>query len=170
MNYLYHRVPKNMKGSVLYPLNSLRSIDVEIYQEAATKYEGREWVVQQEITPLGCLWNDAIHLTAVHPADIKQALKEAGRDINYEFYEIDPHLLNPLNTTVYLYNKPMGESKEFVQYNPDSLEQFSILPNGLKEYYSKVIQDEKEPLLFHLIPHILYKGTIDISDAKIIKV
>ena len=33
MEYLYHRVPKNMNGTMLYPLNVLKNLQPEIYAE-----------------------------------------------------------------------------------------------------------------------------------------
>ena len=159
-----------MQGTILYPLSMLRTTGPQIYNEAISKYNDRTWVLEQKISPLNCLWNDAIHLIAVHPSEIKGALLKAGKDMLFEFYEIDPHLLNPTLTTVYLYNRPKGEPKEFIPFDPDALEQYSKFPDQTKEYYSKMISAGKDPLLFHLVPHILYKGSIDISTVKILNV
>ena len=37
MNYLYHRVPKKISGTILHPLNSLKNIYPEIYTEEIKK-------------------------------------------------------------------------------------------------------------------------------------
>ena len=170
MNYLYHRVPKDMRGNILYPLNKLKTIEPEIYISAVKKYKDREWVSEQEITPLSCLWSDVIHLTSVHPSGIIQALREAGKDIDGEFFEIDPYLLEPSDTTIYLYNKPKDQPKEFVAYDPDNLEKYSKFSQDVKDYYFKMLKNNQEPLLFHLIPHILYKGAIPIDNAKVVRI
>lgn len=159
-----------MKGDILFPLSLLKSTEPNIYNAAIEKYKNREWVLTEEITPLHCLWNDAIHLTAVEPIEIKKALQEAGSEIDFEFYKIDPCSLKPEDTTIYLYNKAKGEPKEFIPYDPKTLQLYSHMPNATKQYYQEMKSNEKQPLLFHLVPHILYKGTIDISKAEIVKV
>jgi hypothetical protein len=170
MNYLYHRVPKEMRGNILYPLNMLKTEKPEVYKLGVEKYNGREDILSEKIEPLNCLWNDVIHLTAVHPREIKEALSQAGKVLEFDFYEIDPYLLDPSNTTVYLYNKRKGEEKEFEVYDPHNITRYSSLPQRTKDYYIETILNNKDPLLFHIIPHILYKGSIDITAANIIHV
>jgi len=51
MEYLYHRVPKHMMGTVLYPLNVLKETRPEIYTEYIKKYEGREELLTAEVPP-----------------------------------------------------------------------------------------------------------------------
>jgi hypothetical protein len=41
MNYVYYRIPPNMKGDILYPLNELKNTYPEIFEKEAEKYEGR---------------------------------------------------------------------------------------------------------------------------------
>ncbi len=159
-----------MKGTILYPLNILKFTEPDIYTTAVEKYNSREWLLAEEIAPLHCLWNDALHLTAVEPIEIKKALQEAGNDVEFEFYKIDPFSLNHSDTTVYLCNEPKGAPKEFIAYDPAGLQQYSHMPDATKQYYTDMISNKKQPLLFHLVPHILYKGSIDISHAEIIKV
>mgnify|MGYP000078054636 CR=1 FL=1 len=105
-----------------------------------------------------------------------EALFEAGRTKSFdlEFYEIDPHLLDPENTIVYLYknNKREGKLKEnnFAKYNPDDIAQYSAMPIETKDYYKEMYMQGKNPLLFHKIPHILYRGSLDVSKVRKIKV
>ncbi|MBK8551651.1 MAG: hypothetical protein IPL53_11555 [Ignavibacteria bacterium] len=70
MNYLYHRVPKNLRGNVLYPLNTLKEIHPDLYEQQASKYAGREHITCQIIPILNCLWNDVLHFSAVNPEEI----------------------------------------------------------------------------------------------------
>ena len=42
MVYLYHRVPENLIGETLYPLNELKTLYPDVYAEHVKKYEGRE--------------------------------------------------------------------------------------------------------------------------------
>lgn len=174
-HYLYHQVPKNMEGAVLYPLNQLKDRLPALYQEKVRKYDGREHVMETRIPYLDCLWNDVLHFTAVPPQEIKKAFQELGKNPEFRFYKVDPHLLEPENTVVYLYKYTYDEvsrekkfSKEnFEPYNPDAIEQFSRLPQTTKDYYKHMFEQGKRPLMYVRVPHILYKGTLDISSLEI---
>ncbi len=176
MNYLYHWVPKNMQGEVLYPLNKLKEIYPDVYKEHVLKYEGREKVMDQRIPSLNCLWNDVLHFSAVHPSLIKQALVQAGRTepFDIEYFEIDPHLLDPNNTIVYLYKHQNILNKfdddNFTIYDPDNIAQYSEVPQLTKDYYTEMIREGKKPLHYHMVPHILYKGPLNVNGAKHITV
>jgi hypothetical protein len=161
-----------MRGNILFPLHRLKDTHVDVYEKEVSKYVGRETILSLRIPPLNCLWNDVLHFSAVHPSRIKKALIEAGntKPLDVEFFEIDPYSLNPEDTTVYLYtHSNMGnELKEdnFAQYNPDDVERYSVLPQDTKMYYKEMIVQNKRPLLFHRVPHILFKGSIDVSKIK----
>ena len=177
MIYLYHRIPKNVEGNILYPLNRLKEKHPATYEQAAAKYIGREHVKELRIPVLDCLWNDVLHFSSVHPKEIKQALVEAGRNVDLvtmNCYQIDPKLIEPQNAIVYLYAqadyKDKMNEENFVPYNPDEIAKFSEMPQATKDYYKEAIAKGEEPLLYHKIPHILYKGTVDITNLPIISV
>ena len=87
-----------------------------------SKYVGREHITQQRIPILDCLWNDVLHFSAVNPKEVKQALVEAGRNLDFSmsFYQVDPKLIGPKNAIVYLYahtdNKDKMSEENFVPY------------------------------------------------------
>jgi len=176
MSYLYHRVPKNLTGNILYPLNVLKEKYPDIYQEHVKKYVGREHLLQEKIPPLHCLWNDVLHFSPVNPAEIKKALIKAGAksDAVRLFYQIDSTIFDPKNTVTYLYpptNKiNQVNKKTFIPYNPDDLEKFSNLPKATKEYYKQMIMKGEQPLLYHYVTHILHKGELDTTNLPIISV
>lgn len=173
MTYLYHRLPGNMKGTVLQPLNALRETDPEIYAAHAAKYEGREEIMDQLVPTLNCRWNDVIHLSAIPPGEVEKAFQECGEaPPKRVLVQIDPNLLMKENTTVFLYQGPMKDlfvSKEnWAAYNPEDIEKYSVLPEETKAYYKECFLQGNKPLLWHRVPHILYKGSIDISDLPVI--
>lgn len=169
MQSLYHFVPENMRGDTLYPLNELEDVYPEIYERQKNKYEGREFVTQREIPYLNCLWNDVLHLTAVHPKEIK---KELGSSKTFQAFVIDPHQLEPSNTVVYLCQQKGRELSEndFKPYNPNEIDKYSDLPKETKEYYKRMQEADKRPLMFVRVPHILYQGSINTSDLEVVKV
>jgi len=176
MMYLYHSVPKNLEGSILYPLNELKEKYPEIYSLHVAKYVGREHIMDQRILVLDCLWNDVLHFSAVNPKGVKEALIEAGRspDFTLNYYQVDPALLEPKNAIVYLYahtdNADKMSKENFAAYNPEDVAKFSQIPQETKDYYKETIQKGGRPLLYHRIPHILYKGALDVTNLPIISV
>ncbi|MDZ4710931.1 MAG: hypothetical protein SGI89_01240 [bacterium] len=176
MNYLYHRVPKSVRGNILYPLNTLKEIYPDIYEQRLKNYAGRESIMQHRIPVMDCLWNDVLHFSPVYPGEVKQALIEAGRNPDFEMtsYQVDAKLLTPGNTIVFLYAhdevKDKLNPKNFTAYNSDEVSKYSSMPQATKDYYKEIIGEGRQPLLFHRIPHILYKGTLDITDLPIVSV
>ena len=135
------------------------------YFDKAKKYEGREQVMQQVIPILNCLWNDVLHFSAVHPKELKSALLEAGhKDIQMTFYQVNPELIDPKNSVVYLYVTNRKSEEDFSHFNPKDIQKFSSIPQGTKDYYKEILDKGGRPLLYHLVPHILYKGSIDTTN------
>ena len=106
---------------------------------------------------------------------MKDALAEAGGRSDYKMfcYEIDPNLLYKDNAVVYLYRTPqldMTKEDDFIEFNPDEIEKYALLPNETTEHYKESYGNKKRPLPFHMAPHILYKGSINIKDCRVIEV
>lgn len=172
--YLYHEVPKALVGDILYPLNVLKEKYPEVYQKEVAKYAGRDVVLNWMIPPLNCLWNDAIHLTAVHPRDVRKTLEECGFKGVYEVssYEIDPSILDPENTTVYMYSsecvKEGPDPTDFFEYNPNDMEKYSQIPERTKSHYREMFSSGRKTRVYPWVPHILYKGQIEVKNLPIV--
>jgi hypothetical protein len=173
--FLYHRVPEKMEGTVLYPLNELKDVHEEAYEREVKKYEGREHVMKKIIPTLDAAWNDVLHFSPVHPAELKNALEEAGlHPKEMKFYQVDPSLLDASKTTIWLFNDGTNEEKMnpeyFTPYDPKAMGEHSTVPEQTKEYYRRMAQSGQKHLTFIGIPHILHKGSIDISNLPVISV
>lgn len=170
-NYLYHKVPEKMEGNILFPLNTVKEILPSIYAQAVSKYEGRGRVMRKVIPGLNCLWNDVIHLTAVQPVELKKALVGAGMPGSkvLEFYQIDPDIFDPENTIVYLYLDDHVETPgNFVPFVSDEVGLYSKIPQATLDHYKETTRENR--FVHYRVPHILYKGTIDISQCPIVRV
>lgn len=164
-----------MTGDILYPLNVLKDKYPEIYEKHKRKYKDREEIMDLVIHGLNCLWNDALHLSAINPRIVKDELSKAGGRSDYKmfYYQIDPHALNPDNTVVYLYSTPeldMKKKEDFIKFNPDEMGKYSFLPKETTNHYEESYRNKRRPLPFHRAPHILYKGSVNIKDCLIIEV
>lgn len=179
MNHIYHRVPNNMEGDILYPLNELQTILPSAYEYQVRKYEGREKLLEQRISVLGsCLWNDVLFFTPAQPSDVFEARRQAGfPDLAPQrYFKINPHELDQSKLGVFLFH-PHSDSfnhqpEDYAEYNYDDLEQYAKIPDETKEYFKHEFE-AGEPgikLFFRYIPHILHKGPIDVSEAEVITV
>ncbi len=167
MHKLYHLVPQNLEGSVLYPLNQLKETRPDLYAAHVAKYAGREHVLNSRITSLGCAWNDVLFFTAIHPRVIAQAFDKIGLCLpdRFTFFEIDASALDPADTSVWLMTRTKDDPGDYVPFDPEDLEWYAELPDATVDYYRARYERGERPLLFNFVPHILYRGTLDIRSA-----
>ena len=173
MRYLYHVIPENLQGQYLMPLNQLKKNHPEIYQEHLKKYEGRESLLKFKIPKLNCLWNDVIHLTAVQPKKLDEAFREAEADLKWrKWFKVNPELLEPNRTIVYLYKKRplIADPTEFVPFKVNDLSKYSHIGEKTRDYFKEEVSKGRRPLMFHLVPHVLYKGKLKIKDLEVIEI
>lgn len=174
---LYHRVPQHIEGRFLQPLNLLLETCPKLYQEYKRKYEGREFVLSGRVPNLNCLWNDVLHFSPVHPELICQALSEAG--ISYrpsKWFSVDPvqHDFNRENASIFLHphREPddiQDHVEDFIDYSYDELTQFRLVPAATKKYFELCKETDINPLMFCWVPHVLYRGQLEISALEIIE-
>lgn len=172
MEYLYHRVPNNLVGSILYSLNQLKEMYPDIYNEHVKKYEGREKLLKVEVPTLNCLWNDVLHFTAVAPADLKANLARADTVLaSVAWFKVPVSLIEGERSIVFIYRRDhslIPNFKEYEKFDVDRMDIYRKVPEETIEYYKEMKIKGKRPLLFHLVPHILYKGTIDTKELEIV--
>lgn len=174
--YLYHRIPNDMEGDVLYPLNVLKESMPEVYKMHAKKYEGREELMERTVPILNCKWNDVLHLSSVHPQVVHEHLQKIGSPglSGKRFLCIDPRAFEPLRTVVFLYESGNVDQStidtEVVPYDYSRVGEYSVFPKVTEEYYAEESAAGRKPLIWHRIPHILYKGSIRIDQHSILVV
>lgn len=174
--FIYHLVPKQMTGTVLYPLNQLREVLPDTAAVYDQKYAGREELMERTIPPLNCLWNDVLMFSPVHPRYIKQLFKEEGIKLPlFRWFEIPLGKLNLSYTAVYLFHqlRPYGdhndEDTDFVMLSDIPFEPLTHPPELLREHIQMAQSEGRRPFPFMGIPHILYKGTLSIADVEIVR-
>lgn len=175
MNYLYHRVPPNLSGDTLYPLNQLKTVLPQVYEAEVKKYAGREHVLNHKIPIFDCFWNDVIHLMPINPHKLQEAYNHSGGQLRIKkFYQIDPYTLDPDKTIIYMFKYTRKENKfnpdNFIPYNPALIDSLSGLPEATVQYYQEEFNAGRQPLIYFRVPHILYYGTLDTSKLSVIKI
>lgn len=186
--YLYHKVPEDMTPNeegrdVLYPLNMLKEKFPGLYEVHMQKYHNPEYEdperkrknIPNRLIPTleQAAWGDVVQLTPVHPAELRKALDDAGFESReMKFYQIDPELLDPEKTTIYLFREDVEkESPEsYTKYDPKNLAEHSAISERTKEHYKQMAAQGLRPLLFVGVPHVFHKGPIDVSNFPVITV
>ncbi len=173
--FLYHRVPAQMIGSELIPLNELRLTEPVLYEKYRAKYVGREETMEQRIPFLNCLWNDTVFLSPVHPKDVMDMRKKFGFPIalGRQYFCIDASVLSE-TTTVVFSNRSKGNrswEQNFDRFDPALLDTLTSLHPDTVDYYKHHQSlGTSDLLMYSKIPHILYKGRLNIASAPIIVV
>ncbi|MBH2008037.1 hypothetical protein I8H83_05545 [Candidatus Saccharibacteria bacterium] len=170
---LYHGIPQDLKGSELVPLGQLRTKYPELAAQYLRKYEGRETILERKIPLLNCLWNDVVQLLPLHPQKIFDRQKELGLIAEipaYNYFAIDTSTLDPTSAAVYFKTAP-GEAHWSVEWLSNTrIEELQDIPPATDKYYRSLRDSGQAVFNYQFIPHVLYKGVIDISNAKIISI
>lgn len=171
MTYFYHGIPEDMKGNALIPLNEMLAKDPQLHAEYLEKYKGREEILERKIPLLDCLWNDVVQLLPLHPTQLftlQQQLGIVPEIPDYKYFQIDVSKLDPTKTVVYFKTAP-GEENVTVKWLSDvNLDELQSIPPATENYYKSMISTGEPVFNYQFVPHIIYKGSIDVSGARTI--
>lgn len=160
-----------MIGDKLMPLNVMEGEYSTLHQQYLKKYVGRERILKRTIPLLDCLWNDVVQFLPLHPRKVFELQVEMGiiPEVQpYTFYEIDISVLDPEKTVIFFKTAP-GEKQVVVRWLKDvDWESLQAIPQETKDYYKTCVTSGELPFNYQFVPHILYKGTVDVSQANII--
>ncbi len=162
-----------MEGNILYPLNQLKTIYPMAYETHVKKYEGREYLLDVKIPILDCLWNDVLHMSPIHPKDLDEAWREYGFEYELEFFEIDLKDLDRTKLAIYKYEKlriNRTDKIEVTAFDEDYVLKNNKVRQVSKDYFKKCKEEGTDPLIFVGVPHILYKGEIDVTNCNLVKI
>jgi hypothetical protein len=166
--YLYHVLPDQMHGNILYPLHDMRARFPDVFAKEAKKYEGREQLMNKQIPPLDCLWNDVLHCSPFPIEEIVAALHESGFPVacpKYCRFEIDA--LDPKKLAVF-FAKPYKREQECCLFEAFDWSDHQHVSEETKQYYRSCKEKQIAPLWFMGVPHVLYQGALCLDDGEII--
>jgi hypothetical protein len=194
MGCVYHGVPREMVGQILYPLNQLAALAPQAYELQRSKYLGREAVLDARISSDGLLFNDTVHCAPLHPYRLFAARRRLGfgppsaqerRDsppsaFSGLFFAVPLERVAAQRVLWYRWQKPWinGYPNEDVPLTPplDEFEPFdhrryrelAEVTEAHLAYLRRLKQEGKRGLLFPHIPHVLVAGPIDTSGLPVI--
>ena len=164
MTFLYHHVPDEMQGSVLYPLERLKVRDPALWARHVEKYKDRSGLLKSRIPILDCLWGEVLFFSPVHPQKICNALRKAGINKTIRCFEVPARLLCR-NSAVML--PTLEDGRIFVSYAACSVNRYTEIPQHTIDYYRSC--GGEMPLLYHGVPQILHRGTLNIAGLRIVE-
>lgn len=185
VEYVYHAVPQNMSGEILYPLNMLRNIHSEAYEHAAKKYEWRRNFLNLTIPRIECRWNDVLHFTIIHPQEIFTELKSAGyiSKGSLLFYEVPIASVSGLPHAIYFTPPPVLDEQTYTSeqqapphiIDPERVKlpsevdlRRSPFPQSTREYFKFELDHGRIPLAFNGLPHFLLRAPLAIGGFRTI--
>ena len=191
MAFVYHGVPSEMVGEMLYPLNQLAKISPDAYRLQKSKYLGREAVLDARISTTGLLFNDTIHCAPLHPNLLFAARASLGFDPprvspqraygDGRFFEIPVEriIVHPVlwyRWEMLWINGAPGEDvpivpplDEFEPFDPKRYRALAEVTPAHLTYLRRMKQEGKRPLLFVHIPHVLVAGPIDTHGLRVVR-
>lgn len=159
----------------------MKLIYPDIYKKEFSKYAGREHITQQRIPILGnCLWNDVLFFTALNPQELFDERRRAGwgEMRPQKYLKIDPNTLDQTKLGIFLFKfkdddtRASTDIEDFAPYSYAELKKYAILPQATKDYFRDELNKgvPRIRLFYRYVPHVLYKGAIDITNSEIITI
>lgn len=167
--YLYHHVPTNQIGDIIYPLNQLKEKFPDIYSREYAKYDNiKEKDV--EIPGFG-YWNNCVNLMPVNPGLVKKELEKYGHDTNWEwrFYKINPDSLDNSKLVIMIMtnNEDILERK-IIQFSKEAFDKYCHIGEATRTCFRKAKDNNEQPNTFARIPHVLYKDSVNTKDIEVV--
>jgi hypothetical protein len=177
-SFLYHRVPENLMGTLLYPLYALKTLYPQVFQQEVEKYACRMHLMDVQIPILNCRWNDVIHLAPIHPSKIKRALLETGNTASanrpLRYFIIPPEILEQNNLVYFKHSLDTGGTYNFLTSDvmPFDITIYREIEKVSMEqikYFEQMALRNERPLLLKRMPHVFYKGMIPVENLPTVE-
>ena len=160
-----------MRGSTLHPLNVLRTLHPDLYDDERRKYVGREELLDLRIPVLDVLWNDALHLTTIHPSHLAAAWRATGLSSpawERDFFVIPVERIDAKRAVWFARGAlPLDDVVPFDQGRYRELEQ---PPPAYDAYLRDYKNRGRRPRPFAYLPHVLVAASVDVSGVALVRV
>lgn len=177
--FLYHFKPPEMTGDLLMPLNELRETLPETFAAQAKKYAGREALMQKRIPLLGCLGNDVLHFSPIHPQRILETWRAEGLSERvgvktpFDVYRVPVSLISAATAVTFQsFNFKFGAFDPALdKYAPFAprrhREQEKVSPEQI-DIWRADIEAGRRPFWYSHTMHVLAKQRIDTRRCELV--
>ncbi len=168
-----------MEGDFLIPLNDMDKSS-ELYVKHASKYEGREELMDESLPILNCKWNDVVQFSALDPRIIVEELKKYQTDLvinRREIYRVPISEIIGKNEAI-IFDRDTTRKKgsfgilphEVKVLSEENYNELTSVPKETIEYWKRVRDEGGKFLFFPFITHIMVKGKIDTTNFEIVEI
>ncbi|NRA68299.1 MAG: hypothetical protein HRU19_27695 [Pseudobacteriovorax sp.] len=179
--YLYHLKPKNLEGSILYPLNQIKERFPEAYHDHYKKYQNRADLPKIQVPKTGLTWSDFLHFSPYDFRALKAAAMSGLRDyaehfaaFDRDYFRVDSHDLEADKLFIFFNRKKKGSTNDH-NIAAEEIAPFSEykgeLPTEISEEqiddYRLAIESGRGPLLFSRSVHVLYAGSVCVENTVV---
>lgn len=178
LQFLYHFRPLELQGSKLIPLNDLRHIYPNVYQNEAKKYKGREWLTKKQIPILECLWNDVLHLSPINPQVVLDCWKSQGifdyarkKGKEFRVFRVPATAINWKTTVCYQsfnfdYSNFDPSKEKYWRISPETYIEQTEVESSQIEVWKADIEAGRKFFWYSHTRHILCRQTIDLEGLE----
>ena len=170
MPFLYHAKPTEMRGETLYPLNMLQLVHPDLYDDESCKYVGREELLELRIPILDVPWNDALHLTPIHPSRLAAPWRAAKLESpvwEREFFEIPVERIDARRAVWFERGAlPLDDVAPFDRIRYRELPE---PPPAYREYLRDAKARGRRARPFAYVPHVLVAAPLDVSALALVR-
>ena len=176
-NCVFHAVPETTSAvTELLPLSARRESDPEGYRRALAKYDdtpARQRLRETWIPGVEAAWTEVVFLSPTHPHAIWRAWREiAGLELPpMSFWAIpvgdvpSPVLLDrQLSST----GEPI-DPREVTDLDPATYRAARDTPDRHRQWITDLTAAGKQGAWFHGIPHVLSRGPVPLTRARIVE-
>lgn len=154
-----------------------------MHERERAKYKGREAVLEFKIPLIDVLWNDALHLSTIHPRHLATAWRKAGLWTSIwerAFFQIPLERLAGhqcvwfASESFWVNNSPDEEVPlappldEFKPFDPTTYHELREAPASYHQYLRRQQLRGRPPLQFPKIPHVLVPSPIDVGGLGLV--
>ena len=159
-----------MRDETLYPLNLLRTAHPDLYEHELRKYVEREELLELRIPVLDVLWNDALHLSPIHPYHLAAVWRAAGLwspAWEREFFEIPVERIDAQRAVWFATGVlPLDDVTPF---DTAAYEELKLPPPAYQRYLGHCKEQGRHARPFAYVPHVLVAVPIDVAGLRLVR-
>jgi hypothetical protein len=176
--YIYHLVPDPFHGSKLVPLNQMDRFS-DLYTNHASKYKGREELMNTMIPKLNCKWNDVIHFSCIDPKIVAREIKKIKPDLKLrraKYFKIHIDQISEKYRAMIFSNYPKEKNNTFhilenemTDLTKEAYKELIAVPEHTIEYWVRAHENNQPLLWFAFMPHIFINETVETSGFEVVE-
>ncbi len=170
MDYIYHLVPKEMRGDHLHPVSRLKLHFPELYRHKRAKREDKRYRHSEVIPYVNAKWSETLHFFMVDPKKIKDVLAKHGVQKSLRVWKIPVQLLRQ-NRSIIFHGKRGDDwyhMANFSSFDKKAVQDYRKLSPAIIDYYKRHAATDDIDIL-HPLPQVLFKGSVNIANCEIME-